>query len=303
MLFRSGTLTDGRFRVGELRPADGFSAEDLLSAAASAGSHSNHPLARAVRAAWEATGKPHPGCDDGSYREIPGHGTSALVGGREALAGGDRILHLKDIPHRCEQPSDTVVHVAFAGRYAGSIELGDGLKADAAAALDRLKRLGVRRLAMLTGDAEAPAKKAAAAAGVDELHHGLLPEGKIERLEAILAEERGRGTVLFVGDGINDAPALARADAGIAMGAAGSDAAVESADAVLMGDEPSRVADAVAVARKTRRIVLQNIAFALGVKLVFLSVGAFGLAAMWDAVIADVGVALIAVLNATRALK
>jgi Cd2+/Zn2+-exporting ATPase len=256
-----------------------------------------------VRAAWLATGRPQPGCDEGSYQEIPGHGTRALMDGAEVLAGGDRILHLKNIEHRCEEAPNSVIHIAMAGNYAGRIELGDSVKHDAKEALDELARLGVKRVAMLTGDAMAPAERAAGILGLKELHHGLLPEGKLERLERILAEERGRGKVIFVGDGINDAPVLARADAGIAMGGAGSDAAVESADVVLMTDEPMRVAEAISRAKRTRSIVIQNIVFALGVKLTFLGFGAFGLAAMWEAVIADVGVALLAVLNATRALK
>lgn len=301
---KTGTLTDGRFRVAELRPEAGFTELELLAGAAAAGSQSNHPLARAIRAAWEASAEPGElGCDEGSYSEIAGHGTVAAVGGREVIAGADRILHLKGIAHRCDDRADTVVHVAVAGSYAGRIALGDALKPDAAGAVAALKAQGVRRVAMLTGDAEGPARRAAGELGLDELHHGLLPEGKLERLEAMLDEERGRGSVLFVGDGINDAPVLARADAGIAMGGVGSDAAVESADVVIMGDEPSKVAEALSRAKRTRAIVAQNIAFALGVKLLFLAFGAFGLAAMWEAVIADVGVALLAVLNSTRALK
>jgi Zn2+/Cd2+-exporting ATPase len=300
---KTGTLTDGKFRVNELIPAEGFSADELLRGAAVAGSHSNHPLAQAVRAAWLATGRPQPGCDEGSYQEIPGHGTRALMDGAEVLAGGDRMLHLKNIEHRCEEAPDSVIHIAMAGSYAGRIELGDSVKHDAKEALDELARLGVKRVAMLTGDALAPAERAAGILGLSELHHGLLPEGKLERLERILVEEKGKGKVIFVGDGINDAPVLARADAGIAMGGAGSDAAVESADVVLMTDEPMRVAEAISRAKRTRSIVIQNIVFALGVKLAFLGFGAFGLAAMWEAVIADVGVALLAVLNATRALK
>jgi Cd2+/Zn2+-exporting ATPase len=301
---KTGTLTDGRFRVAQLRPEGGFSERELLAGAAAAGSQSNHPLARAIRAAWEASAEPgEAGCDEGSYSEIAGHGTVASVGGREVVAGADRILHLKGIAHHCDDRADTVVHVAVAGAYAGRIALGDALKPDAAQAVAALKAQGVRRVAMLTGDAEGPARRAAGELGLDELHHGLLPEGKLERLEAMLDEERGRGSVIFVGDGINDAPVLARADAGIAMGGVGSDAAVESADVVIMGDEPSKVAEALARAKRTRAIVAQNIAFALGVKLLFLAFGAFGLAAMWEAVIADVGVALLAVLNSTRALR
>ncbi|MBU0927907.1 MAG: cadmium-translocating P-type ATPase [Spirochaetes bacterium] len=299
---KTGTLTDGSFSVREISPADGFDEESLLGGAVAAETHSNHPLAVAIRDAWASTGKPRPVCDDGSYSEIPGHGAVALVGGRRVIAGGDRLLHIEGVPHECRPAAGTEIHIAIAGRYAGRIGVGDALKSDGKSALERLRGLGVRRIAMLTGDSGAAADRVAAEAGIDEVHHGLLPEGKLERLEAILGQEKGRGSVLFVGDGVNDAPVLARADAGIAMGG-GSDAAVESADVVLMSGEPSRVAEAVERAKRTRRIVTQNIAFALGVKLAFLGLGALGMAAMWEAVIADVGVALLAVLNSSRALR
>lgn len=299
---KTGTLTDGSFSVRDIEPAIGFDEETLLGGAVAAGTHSNHPLAAAIREAWASTGKPIPGCDDSGYSEIPGHGTVAMVDGHEVLAGGDRLLHLKDIDHECRPASGTEIHVAIAGRYAGRIGVGDSLKAGGKAALTSLRGLGVRRIAMLTGDSGASADRVAVEAGITEVHHGLLPAGKLERLEAILGQERGRGSVIFVGDGVNDAPVLARADAGIAMGA-GSDAAIESADVVLMSGEPSRVAEAIDRARRTRTIVTQNIVFALGIKLAFIGLGAFGMAAMWEAVMADVGVALLAVLNSTRALK
>lgn len=299
---KTGTLTDGRFVVRSLEPADGFDEGTLLSGAVAAGTHSNHPLAAALREAWDSTGRERPGCDSGSYSEIPGHGTVAKVDGREVLAGGDGLLHLRGIPHECVPARGTEVHVAVDGRYAGRIGVGDSLKADGKAVIGRLSGLGVRRIAMLTGDSGDAAGRTAAEAGIDEFHHGLLPEGKLEKLEAILGEEKGRGTVVFVGDGINDAPVLARADAGVAMGT-GADAAVESADVVLLGPEPSRVAEAIARAKRTRAIVAQNIALSLAVKLAVIGLGALGLAAMWEAVIADVGVALLAVLNSTRALK
>ncbi len=299
---KTGTLTDGSFSVKELVPAEGFDEESLLAGAVAAETHSNHPLADAIRAAWAETGKAAPDCDAGSYAELPGHGAVATVAGREVLAGGDRLLHLKGVPHDCRPATGTEIHVAVAGRYAGRIELGDGLKAGGRDALERLRALGVRRVAMLTGDSAASASRVAGEAGITELHHGLLPEGKLERLEAMLGEERGRGSVVFVGDGVNDAPVLARADAGIAMGS-GSDAAVESADVVLIGGDPGKVAEAIERAKRTRRIVAQNIVLALGIKVAFLGLGALGLAAMWEAVIADVGVALLAVLNASRALK
>jgi len=299
---KTGTLTDGSFSVRELVPADGFDDESLLGGAVAAGTHSNHPLAVAIRGAWASTGKPAPGCDDSGYSEIPGHGTVAMVDGHEVLAGGDRLLHLKGIEHDCKPATGTDIHVAIDGRYAGRIGVGDGLKDGGKAALDSLRKLGITRIAMLTGDSGASAQRVALEAGITEVHHSLLPSGKLDQLEHILGQERGRASVIFVGDGINDAPVLARADAGIAMGA-GSEAAIESADVVLMGGEPSRVAEAIDRAKRTRAIVTQNIVFALGIKLAVIALGAFGLAAMWEAVIADVGVALLAVLNSTRALK
>jgi Cd2+/Zn2+-exporting ATPase len=312
---KTGTITDGKFKVLELSPAAGFDDEALLRGAVAAGTHSNHPLARAIRQAWDSSinqgtdPKPLPQCEEGSYTDIPGHGSSGRLGGQEMLAGGDRLLHLHNIPHDCDEgftaAPGTVVHVAMAGHYAGRIAMGDSVKPDGAEALRSLREMGIRRIAMLTGDTETASERAGAEAGIVEIHHSLLPEHKLDRLETIIAEERqrGKGSILFVGDGTNDAPVLARADAGIAMGGLGSDAAIESADVVLMTDEPSRVAEAVSRARRTRAIVMQNIVFALGFKAVFLAFGAFGLAAMWEAVIADVGVALVAVLNATRALK
>lgn len=314
---KTGTITDGKFKVLELSPASGFDAERLLRSATAAGTHSNHPLARAIRSAWEASGFSAgtaslggtPKCDEGSYIEIPGHGTTGRLNGHEVLAGGDRLLHLRNIPHVCDDSfagtSGTVVHVALAGQYAGRIDMGDSVKPDGSGALRELRNMGIHRIAMLTGDTENAAARVGLEAGIQEVHHSLLPEHKLDRLETIIAQERqrGRGSVLFVGDGTNDAPVLARADAGIAMGGAGSDAAIESADVVLMTDEPSRVAEAVYRARRTRTIVLQNIVFALGFKAAFLAFGAFGLAAMWEAVIADVGVALVAVLNSSRALR
>ncbi|MFH2112919.1 MAG: heavy metal translocating P-type ATPase, partial [Spirochaetota bacterium] len=257
---KTGTITDGKFKVLELLPAAGFDAEGLLRSATAAGTHSNHPLARAIRSAWNVSSlaagtfaavssaavssaavtsaagtsatNTIPQCDEGSYTEIPGHGTSGLLDGQEVLAGGDRLLHLRNIPHDCDigfsGSSGTVVHVAMAGQYAGRIAMGDSVKPDGSGALMKLRNMGIRRIAMLTGDTENAAIRAGTEAGIDEIHHGLLPEHKLDRLENIITEERqrGRGTVLFVGDGTNDAPVLARADAGIAMGGAGSDAAI-----------------------------------------------------------------------------
>lgn len=298
---KTGTLTDGSFAVQGLSPSNGHSNESLLIHAGAAGSHSNHPLAKAIRAAMEKGGLTKPFVDEGSYKEIPGHGSEVVFNGARVMAGSDRMLHLKGIEHPCEPAKGTEIHVASDSVYVGRIELGDSLKADGKSAIKRLKALGINKVLMLTGDSEGAAKRIAEEAELDEVHSGLLPQGKLERLEGIMAEQKS-GTVLFVGDGINDAPVLARADAGIAMGLAGAEAAMESADVVLMKDEPGAVADAIESARHTRRIVKQNIAFALGIKVALLAFGAFGLAAMWQALIADVGVALLAVLNSGRAL-
>ena len=301
---KTGTLTEGRFRVTGLEPAEGFSGEELLSLAAAAESRSRHPVAASVRAEAEARGLSVGTEDEASdIREIAGAGVAATIGGRRVIAGNDRLLHLEKVPHPSCDAAGTTVDVAVDGRYAGRISVGDAPKADAARAVAALAALGVRRSVMLTGDRAAAAAPVAAALGIAEVHADLLPEDKLERLGRVIAETRsGGGATIFVGDGINDAPALALADVGVAMGA-GADAAVESADVVLMTGEPGRVAEAVARARRTRRIVAQNIVFAIGVKVAFLALGAAGVAVMWEAVIADVGVALVATANSLRAMR
>jgi Cd2+/Zn2+-exporting ATPase len=276
----------------------------LLALAAAAESHSNHPIAQSIRAAWQsagAAGSPAEASATG-HREIGGRGVAALVDGRRVLAGNDLLMHDEGVSHDTCTVEGTVVHVADDGRYAGYLVISDEPKDDAAEAVNALRRLGVRRIAMLTGDRAEAAAALGRSLGMDEVHGDLLPEGKLAHLERIMAVD-GRGPTAFVGDGINDAPVLARADVGIAMGRDGADAAVESADVVLMTDHPSKVAEAVRRGRRTRTIVLQNIALALGVKAAFLLLAALGVATMWEAVIADMGVALLAILNATRALR
>jgi len=301
---KTGTLTKGVFTVKNLYPAEGFSADDLVYHAAAAGSASNHPLSQAIQRFYNSQKKNHSGLPkDARFTEIPGHGSVALLDGQEILAGNDRLLHLKNIPHQCEAADETVIHVAVAGTYAGKIELGDSIKDDARPALQELQQLGIKDLAVLTGDSEGPAKRTAFELGDIAVHHSLLPEDKLAKVDELLKAYENRGSVIYVGDGINDAPVLARSDAGIAMGGIGTDAAIESADVVLMTDEISRIPQLISHARKTKRIVLQNILFALGFKVAFLFLGALGIATMWEAVIADVGVALLAVLNATRALR
>jgi Cd2+/Zn2+-exporting ATPase len=217
------------------------------------------------------------------------------------LAGAHRLLHRENIPHDCVADEDTRIHIARDGIHLGSIAVGDRIKDDSAHAVRELRALGVDNIIMLTGDTASEAEKVGTAAGLDSWRASCLPEDKLAELELVIAQTKG--AVLFAGDGINDAPVIARADVGVAMGLGGQDAAIESADLVIMNDSPQKVVEAIRIARKTRGIVLQNIGFALGVKLLFLAAGGFGLAGMWEAVIADVGVALIAVLNSVRALR
>ena len=298
---KTGTLTEGSFRVMSLRPEAGRSEEELLSLAAAAEALSTHPMALSIRSAAAARGLSLGNEDEASeIRELPGAGVVARVGSMRIAAGNDRLLHLEGIAHdRCD-PDGSVVNVAVDSVFAGSILLGDEIKADARFALRRLAALGVVRTVMLTGDAHCSARPVADELGIGELHADLLPEDKIERLERIKVSA-GTGRTAFVGDGINDAPVLAAADVGIAMGS-GSDVAVESADLVLMTDEPSRVAEAIFRARRTRKIVAENIVFALAAKAALLGLGALGLAGMWLAVVGDVGVALAAVANSLRTM-
>lgn len=307
---KTGTLTAGDFSVRAIRPAQGRTEAEVLTLAAEAEAGSNHPIAMAIRKAFElsdgvagVSGSPTEAA--AAYREIPGKGVVARKGSQTIAAGTAALLESEGVaaPPDAGSLGGTTVLVAENGSYAGEIVLGDSLKPDAAQALEDLRAQGIRRLVLLTGDAPGPAREAAEALGIKEVHSGLLPHEKLDRLEAILSEESsGKGRTVFVGDGINDTPVLARADVGMAMGA-GADAALETADVVLMTGEPGRVAEAIRRARGTRRIVLQNIVFALAFKLAFLALGAAGLANMWEAVVADVGVALLAVLNSTRALR
>ncbi|NOY45442.1 MAG: cadmium-translocating P-type ATPase [Deltaproteobacteria bacterium] len=300
---KTGTLTQGVFRVSRVVPHNGFSRDELLALAAAAESHSSHPIARSV---VEAHGRP---IDEGRierYEEIPAHGVRAVIDGKEVLAGNDRILHLDGdgLEHDTCELEGTVVHVAVDGVYAGYLLLSDEPRPEARETLERLRAEGVRQMVMLTGDETSAAEGVARALGLDAFHADLLPEDKVEWVQRIKAEQRDpRAKVAFVGDGINDAPVLAAADVGVAMGGLGSDAAIEAADVVLMEDRLTGLVDAVHVARRTNRIVRANIAMALGIKGVFIALGALGVATMWEAVFADVGVAVLAVLNASRILR
>jgi Cd2+/Zn2+-exporting ATPase len=296
---KTGTLTKGVFRVTSVEPRNGKSAEELLKYAAMAESHSNHPIAASIREAYHG---PLPLSSMENGREIGGFGVTAVVEGHAVVVGNDRLMHREMVEHGMCDIGGTAVHVAVDGAYAGYIAIGDELKHDSGKALGELRTLGVEHTALLTGDSLDVAEKTARGLGIDEYYGELLPADKVAHLERIMHERSGRGKTAFVGDGINDAPVLARSDVGIAMGQSGSDAAVETADVVLMTDSLEKVAEAIRGARKTRRIIIQNIAFALGVKAVFLALGGAGVASMWEAVIADMGVTLAAVVNSTRAM-
>jgi Zn2+/Cd2+-exporting ATPase len=296
---KTGTLTQGVFQVTQLVPKNGFSESELLTLAAQAESQSTHPVAQSI---LDAYGRKIETADVTDYEEIAGHGIRAKVQNRVILAGNDRLLHREHIDHDTCDVDGTVVHLAVDGRYAGYILIADEIKDDAVQAIRDLKKAGVERTVMLTGDNEVVAKRVAEQVGLDVYFAGLLPEDKVGVLERLLSQS-GNGKVVFVGDGINDAPVIARADVGMAMGALGSDAAIETADVVLMTDAPSKVAEAIQIARKTRQIVVQNIVFALAIKGLFILLGTLGLATLWEAVFADVGVALLAILNAGRVLK
>ena len=292
---KTGTLTQGRFAVDAIHPAE-ISAEELLDIAAAAESYSSHPVAESVV-------KAHEGDIDksriGEVKELAGLGVEAVVDGRVFSVGNGKLMDRVGADwHECHLPG-TVIHIAEGSRYMGHIVISDQLKPDAKEALQKLKTLGVKKTVMLTGDSEKAAKAVAETLGVDEVHAGLLPAQKVERVEALL--DAG-GCVAFVGDGINDAPVLSRADVGVAMGALGSDAAIESADIVLMDDKPSRLPLAIRLARRTMRIVHENIVFALAVKFGILILSAFGLTNMWWAVFGDVGVLILAILNAMRCM-
>lgn len=296
---KTGTLTQGVFEVSSLNPAPGVTEHDLLEAAALAERHSGHPIAQSLRRALGADVDPSRVTD---VREIPGHGVSALADGKRVLAGNEKLMKREGVrPLPCGA-AGTIVHVAREGRYLGCAVISDQLKPTAPAAVKALKAQGIRTV-MLTGDSEAVGRAVAGQLGLDEVHAQLLPADKVERLEALLERKSEKGVLAYVGDGVNDAPVLSRADVGIAMGAMGSDAAIEAADVVLMDDDPAKLGRAMEIARKCMRIVRENIVFALGVKALFLILGARGDVSMWGAVFADVGVAVIAIINATRMLK
>ena len=296
---KTGTLTQGTFKVTGIHPANGVSEEQLVEAAALAESWSKHPISLSIKAAY---GKEIDSARVTDVEELGGHGVTAKVDGKPVAAGNARLMERLGLSAPAVSETGTVVHVAIDGRYAGCLLIADVVKPHSAEAIRALKAAGVRKTVMLTGDAEPVAKAVSAQLGLDEYHAGLLPGDKVEQIEKLIAAKESKENLAFVGDGINDAPVLSRADVGIAMGALGSDAAIEAADVVLMDDDPAKIALAMRIARRTLRIVYENIVFALAVKFACLLLGAIGMASMWTAIFADVGVMVIAVLNATRAL-
>lgn len=296
---KTGTLTHGSFRVTAVHP-DKISEKDLLKYAAFAESYSNHPISQSLR---EAYGKEIDRSCITDAEEIAGYGIKAIVDKKEVYVGNEKLMEKIDAKWRSCHKTGTTVHVAIDGDYAGHIIISDEIKSDAAEAISKLKNIGIEKTIMLTGDSKKIGKQVAEELNLDEFHAELLPADKVEIVEKIMEQKNKNDKLVFVGDGINDAPVLTRADIGIAMGAIGSDAAIEASDVVLMDDKPSKIALAIKISKRTLRIVKQNIIFALAIKGIVLLLGAIGMANMWEAVFADVGVSVIAILNSMRALK
>ncbi len=297
---KTGTLTHGVFKVTEINPSDAFNRDEILEMAAYAESYSNHPIGLSILKAYNKT------VDKSlvdKYEEIAGNGIKAVINGSEILAGNTKLMDREKIEYKAVESIGTIIHLALDKEYAGYLVISDEIKTDSKDAIKELKALGIKKTIMLTGDTKLVGEKIANEIGLDVVYSELLPHEKVEKLEMLEKRKSSKGKIIYVGDGINDAPVLARADIGVAMGGLGSDAAIEAADVVIMNDEPSKIATAIRISKKTRTIVWQNILFALGVKGIFLVMGAFGIATMWEAVFADVGVAVIAILNSTRAMK
>lgn len=297
---KTGTLTQGVFEVQAIYPAEGYSEDDLLHWAAEAEYYSNHPIAQSIINAY---GQEIDSTRISNYQELSGHGVSAVIDQCTVLAGNHKLMTSEEIRYEQCTQAGTKVYIAVDGNYAGCILIADQVKEDSPLAIEQLKQAGVTKTVMLTGDDETISHAISEKLGIDEYYAQLLPEDKVTKLEEIERHKRPDSKLAFVGDGINDAPVLARADVGIAMGGLGSDAAIEAADVVLMTDEPMKIVEAMRIAKETKRIVTQNIVIALGVKGFFLILGALGMATMWEAVFGDVGVTVIAVLNAMRILR
>ena len=296
---KTGTLTKGVFNVQEIHP-EGVSKEELLELTAYVESYSNHPISLSLKRAYSKE------IDNGrisDVEEISGHGVIATVDGKKVMAGNIKLMKMMDIPYFKGELIGTAVHVAVNNKYIGYILIADEVKEDSAQAIKELKAANIKQIVMLTGDNKSVGSKVAKELGVDKVYAELLPADKVEKLEELFSQKSKKGKLAFVGDGINDAPVLARADIGIAMGGLGSDAAIEAADIVIMTDEPSKIATAMKISKKTLKIAHQNIVFAIGIKIIVLILSAFGITTMWAAIFADVGVTIIAVLNAFRALN
>jgi Cd2+/Zn2+-exporting ATPase len=299
---KTGTLTKGVFEVKQVVNLNGYSRDRLMEFAAAAEHHSNHPIANSILQAFAASGRQLEATQITRHREITGVGVEAQYRGHSLIVGSDNLLHLHKITHgKCDFDS-TVVHVAVDDKYAGYLLIGDKVKTDAQQAVSDLRQEGIEQIVMLTGDNRYAAESVAKRLKLDRFHAELLPEQKVTVFDQIMQDRSGIGKIAFVGDGINDAPVIARADVGVAMGALGSDTAIETADVVLMTDSPSKMAEAVSIAKHTRKIVWQNISMAFVIKGIFITLGVMGLASMWEAVFADMGTALLAVANATRVL-
>ncbi|MDD4494545.1 MAG: heavy metal translocating P-type ATPase, partial [Eubacteriales bacterium] len=296
---KTGTLTKGVFKVSQINSEGRYTDNELLEFAADAESFSGHPIAVSILKRFGEVQQDR--IED--YEEIPGYGVRIKMQGRAILAGNKKLMDRENLEVREAARIGSVVYLAIDGVYEGSIVITDEIREDSKKAIEELKSLGINKTVMLTGDSSSVAEAIGNELGLDEVYAELLPDKKVEMLEILEKQKKTRGKLLFVGDGINDAPVLTRADVGIAMGALGSDAAIEAADIVLMNDEPSKLVKAINIAKKTRRIVWQNIIFALGIKAVVLVIGSLGMTTMWSAVFADVGVTFIAVLNSMRALK
>ncbi len=300
---KTGTLTQGVFKVREITSKNGWSKPEILELAAAAELHSSHPIALSILKAFSDTGRKLDEAKISNHVNYPGKGVSVNYGQHSVTVGNKRILDPKATLHIDSELDHTAVHVVVDGSYAGCIAIGDDLKPDTGEAIAQLREFGIGHISMLTGDTEKTASKIAKQLGLNSYYAGLLPEDKVEKFEELIQTVPGPGKTVFVGDGINDAPVLARSDVGVAMGGLGSDAAIETADVVLMTDSPLKLAESISIARKTRHIVWQNIVLAFSIKAVFLTLGAFGLATMWEAVFADVGTALLAVANSSRILR
>ena len=300
---KTGTLTKGVFKVTEINPENNITKEELLQYAAYAEGFSTHPIAESVIKEYQKNNLQIDKSLIKNYEEISGYGIKTEVNGKPVVAGNIKLMNLENISVKNNSQTGTVVYIAVEGKYAGNLLISDEIKEDSRRAIEDMKKIGVKQTVMLTGDSKAIGESIAEKLNIDKAYTELLPSDKVEKIEEIFEERKSNSKILFVGDGINDAPVLARADIGVAMGGVGSDTAIEAADVVIMNDEPSKIVTAIKIAKKTRTIVWQNIALALGVKIITLVLGVMGFATIWAAIFADVGVALLAILNAARVIR